>query len=174
MKKLLISLVFIIGSIGLNAQTDSRITSDQYFNHYFPIGRDNYFKYINVHYTKNGKIIKSYSYFKCKGKYKLAMFDSVYFKKEITFSRDELFDYVESNMKYLNELLHTKKYFEIGGTKANTAEQYTNVAIRCSNLHCNHFYFSDEMSVESISEDDAKTGCRTINSIVNFILQKFE
>ncbi len=174
MKKLLISFIIIIGSIRLNAQTGSSITSDQYFNNYFPDGRDDSFSYINILYTKNGKILNSFYYFKCKDKFKLAMFDSVYFKKEISFPSDVLFNYVQSNMKYLNELTHTQKYFEIGLRKVQAKEQYTNVAIRYSNLHYNHFYFSDDMSIKSINKNDAKMGSAAINSIANFVLKRFE
>lgn len=170
----MISLAFVIGCIGLKAQTNSSITSDQYFNNYFPDGREDSFSYINILYTKNGKILNSYYYFKCKDKFKLAMFDSVYFKKEISFPSDVLFNYVQSNMKYLNELTHTQKYFEIGLRKAQAKEQYTNVAIRYSNLHCNHFYFSGDMSREPINKNDAKMGNAAINSIVNFVLKRFE
>ncbi len=175
MRKIGLTLLLLSLSVIGISQTDSIITEKQYWHLYFPNGREPEFKYVNLFAGKGRKTSNFFSYFEYDGKFKLAMFDSVNFIKEITFREDVLFESIIQNIDNILKFTKSKRMDLFNGvTEYNDTIHFRkNLAIRVLPLHCNHFKFYDQATLDKVNDEEMKVSCMVINQIINFIEKKF-
>lgn len=165
--KYLFLLILVCYSISNYAQSEERDIVKEYIR---TLSLNDNYPYVYSYTTKGGKMKEYYFYYKKKNLYVLAFFESgVDSVKEKFFQSDMLFDSINHNQKPLIKLKETKRNVEkFRKDFADSTNYFTQIGIRISGLHYNHFQQTDEKNLGSIKDEKKLKGCILINSIAAF------